>query len=281
MGATPHRCRARGVASSVSVWARDVAVPSAEPLQDPCGTFVCRKCQREGPLRELGPDSVRRGWCRACVRAYFADRGDVHKTQVREAREARRVKARDLVFGLLAASRCADCGLADPMVLEFDHVGEKGGNLGDMVTHGYSVRALQREIEACEVVCANCHRYRTSSRRLPAADNEPYMSVDAPYRRRNVGFLRSVLAEAACADCGLADPAVLEFDHIGPKRSSVVQMGLGGYSIAALRAEIAECQVRCRNCHRRRTHEVMCTARHRFFNGEPVALGRRRRSGRR
>jgi len=46
--------------------------------------------------------------------------------------------------------------------------------------------------------------------------------------------------------------AVLEFDHVrGVKRAEVAQMA--GYSLKAARDEIAKCEVRCGNCHRRKT----------------------------
>lgn len=46
--------------------------------------------------------------------------------------------------------------------------------------------------------------------------------------------------------------AVLEFDHVrGVKRAEVSEMA--GYSLRSARAEIAKCEVRCGNCHRRKT----------------------------
>lgn len=58
---------------------------------------------------------------------------------------------------------CLDCGLRFPTyVMEFDHVtGEKTGNVSDLVSNSVSLARLQREIDQCEVVCANCHRIRT------------------------------------------------------------------------------------------------------------------------
>jgi hypothetical protein len=46
---------------------------------------------------------------------------------------------------------------------------------------------------------------------------------------------------------------VLDFDHIGIKRRGVVQLAMRECSLANLEREIAECEVRCANCHRRRT----------------------------
>jgi hypothetical protein len=49
------------------------------------------------------------------------------------------------------------------------------------------------------------------------------------------------------------DAVVIDFDHIGVKRCGVVQLAMRECSLANLEREIAECEVRCANCHRRRT----------------------------
>lgn len=79
---------------------------------------------------------------------------------------ARRSRNRGYIWGYKAASLCADCGERDPLVLEFDHVrGVKEYNIGDMASSNYAIETIQNEIDKCEVVCANCHRLRTYSRR--------------------------------------------------------------------------------------------------------------------
>lgn len=50
------------------------------------------------------------------------------------------------------------------MVLEFDHLGGKEYNVSEPVGQAYSLGTIRREIEKCEVVCANCPRRRTFTR---------------------------------------------------------------------------------------------------------------------
>lgn len=62
------------------------------------------------------------------------------------------------------------------------------------------------------------------------------------------------LKEHPCVDCGESDPIVLEFDH----RDNVVKVAnisamIKHYGWAKIEEEIAKCDVRCANCHRRRT----------------------------
>lgn len=79
--------------------------------------------------------------------------------------------------------------------------------------------------------------------------------VRAPIDRlRNRQFVAAYLAAHPCVDCGESDPVVLEFDHRDPttKRTEVGRL-VHISTVAAVRAEIEKCDVRCGNCHRIRT----------------------------
>lgn len=66
-------------------------------------------------------------------------------------------------------------------------------------------------------------------------------------------LLWEYLLNHPCVDCGEMDPVVLEFDHIADKKAAVAQLVASGYSWCAILQEIAKCEVRCANCHRRIT----------------------------
>jgi hypothetical protein len=59
-----------------------------------------------------------------------------------------------------------------------------------------------------------------------------------------------------CVDCGEADPRVLDFDHREGvvKDAEVLRLAQDGYAVERVRAEIAKCDVRCRNCHAKVTY---------------------------
>lgn len=61
------------------------------------------------------------------------------------------------------------------------------------------------------------------------------------------------LLQNPCKDCGEKDPIVLEFDHQRDKKHIISKMVNEGYSTDTLKREIEKCEVRCSNCHRRKT----------------------------
>ena len=72
------------------------------------------------------------------------------------------------------------------------------------------------------------------------------------YRNRIFEYL----AAHPCVDCGEGDPIVLEFDHTrGKKVTTISTMIRHAYGWEAIQQEIQKCDVRCANCHRRRTYE--------------------------
>lgn len=82
-----------------------------------------------------------------------------------EWKRKQRIKIRELVES--GKDRpCCDCGVKYPShVMQYDHVrGDKKFNLGEATAKGRSLKAVQEEIDKCEVVCANCHAERTWQR---------------------------------------------------------------------------------------------------------------------
>jgi len=74
------------------------------------------------------------------------------------------------------------------------------------------------------------------------------------YRSRNRRWVIGYLTGKSCVDCGETDPVVLEFDHRdGVKKEEAVSRLMTASAWATIADEIEKCDVRCANCHRRRT----------------------------
>ncbi len=113
---------------------------------------------------------------------------------------------------------------------------------------------------------ANGRRHSSCAECFNAYRREHYRLNREDYIRRNARLLRvrgrewlrrlwRYLVEHPCVDCGESDPVVLECDHADPrtKRQSVSFLARSGYPWKTVLAELAKCEVRCANCHRRRT----------------------------
>ena len=68
-------------------------------------------------------------------------------------------------------------------------------------------------------------------------------------------WLLAYLLEHPCVDCGEDDPVVLEFDHNRDKEFDIGSAIPKGYSLKRVQAEVDKCEVRCANCHRRKTYK--------------------------
>lgn len=78
---------------------------------------------------------------------------------------------------------------------------------------------------------------------------ENYKNLQHQYRVDKVKYL----LKHPCVDCGETDPIVLDFDH-RPGWDKKFTIGLNtNYCFATLEKEIKKCDVRCANCHRRKT----------------------------
>jgi hypothetical protein len=72
-----------------------------------------------------------------------------------------RTKNKAFVKEYLLCHPCVDCGEADIIVLEFDHRNREDKKYCIGRTTNFSLNTLKREIEKCDVRCANCHRRKT------------------------------------------------------------------------------------------------------------------------
>jgi hypothetical protein len=73
------------------------------------------------------------------------------------------------------------------------------------------------------------------------------------YRKNGRQFVWDYLKEHPCVDCGEKDPIVLEFDHFRDKEYDISSMVHKSISIKKIKSEIDKCEIRCANCHRRKT----------------------------
>jgi hypothetical protein len=104
--------------------------------------------------------------------------------------------------------------------------------------------------------CFECSRKinREYSSKNREKRNEQNRRAAAKRYRINRDNLIVYLKDKNCVDCKEPDAIVLEFDHIDPslKRAQIGNV-LGSWNWNTILTEIEKCEIRCANCHRRRT----------------------------
>lgn len=72
------------------------------------------------------------------------------------------------------------------------------------------------------------------------------------YAQQIRSFIWGYLKDNPCVDCGEADPIVLELDHRQEKNFNLAD-AIDHYGLKRVAKEVSLCDVRCANCHRRKT----------------------------
>ena len=106
---------------------------------------------------------------------------------------------------------------------------------------------------------SDIEKRREASRRHYAKHRDKVIASAKKYskiaRDRTRAFISNYLKTNPCVDCGETDPVILEFDHVRDKDFNISDAARKGVSMKKLSDEIAKCEVRCANCHRRKTYE--------------------------
>ncbi|KKN08745.1 hypothetical protein LCGC14_1053660 [marine sediment metagenome] len=103
--------------------------------------------------------------------------------------------------------------------------------------------------------CKDCYK---------AANSKHYRDNKDAYLARAIKFrtgrkkeiqrqLKAYFKEYPCVDCGEKDPVVLTFDHTRDKEDCVGTMVHNCSPWEKIKNEIDKCEVRCFNCHVRKT----------------------------
>lgn len=126
-------------------------------------TKVCCRCYKTKPLEEFGPDKRARDSHQSACRSCVSDRAkDLHNKNI-VSRKALAKKHRDRktqkLYDYKTEKGCRFCGFKDHgSALDFHHPNPdmKEFNVGNIRRRAWS--KIQKEIDKCWVVCANCHR---------------------------------------------------------------------------------------------------------------------------
>lgn len=131
----------------------------------------CSYCRKLKPQSKFWQNKAkkdgRQSICSEChsyvAKKYYKNNKKNHAKNVRELKQKKVSFLKDVLREYLIRHPCVDCRERDPNVLEFDHINKdkKTKAVSKMVGCAYPWEKILKEIEKCEVRCANCHRRRT------------------------------------------------------------------------------------------------------------------------
>ncbi len=210
---------------------------------------VCSKCKIERNIEEFSWNyDKRRKQCKYCCRKVIKAHYEKNKEDYLSRTQNRRLEIYKIV-NELKNKPCMDCGkIYPPYMMDFDH--REGTNkiseIGNLIRDRMVLAEILVEIEKCDIVCANCHRFRTQER-LPRTVN----------RNKKTRRIVEELKRQPCTDCKNNFPSyVMDYDHRDStaKLSHVAKLVHDNRSIEFVLREIQKCDLVCANCHRIRTY---------------------------
>lgn len=129
-------------------------------------TRVCKTCRQEWPESEFWNHRGTRSspHCRECRNAYYrAYRRTSNGYAINKAVSDARYQKAKALLEKLKSGPCVDCGgTFIPRAMHFDHRDPTTKKYGiSALASSNRVKAILEEVAKCDLVCANCHAYRT------------------------------------------------------------------------------------------------------------------------
>lgn len=126
---------------------------------------ICKKCNLLQPFtnyysNKALPDG-KNIWCKTCWSKYNTKRYHDDKQKSRKRNEDFISRNRTALWQVLLNSKCKNCQISDPLILEFDHIDTENKLFGVGALARISKDKMLEEIKKCEILCRNCHTVKT------------------------------------------------------------------------------------------------------------------------
>jgi len=124
---------------------------------------TCSKCNEKKSFSEFGKSGRTKDGlntiCKSCKREIDKQYYEKNKKAHNNRNEKSRYKKKDFVIEMKKKSPCKKCGESRWYLLDFHHIDptKKEYGIATVMTGGYSMDTLIREINKCVTLCKNCH----------------------------------------------------------------------------------------------------------------------------
>ena len=128
---------------------------------------TCSVCGDDKPEEDfdiISGRGTRKAHCSDCrrkmLRQHYANNKQYYVAKSKKRNRRVKVENKERIIAYLLEHPCVDCGEANPIFLEFDHV--RGKKILEVtMLMGYSWEKISTEIEKCDIRCVKCHRMKT------------------------------------------------------------------------------------------------------------------------
>jgi len=126
---------------------------------------TCCNCKKSKEENNFGKDNYRKDrltiYCKSCQKIKANE--PKRKTYCKLKRNQRVVRARLFIIEYYKLHPCS-CGETRFPCLQANHIDpyKKEYNISDMVDKGLSIVTIQKELDKCIIMCANCHACLTA-----------------------------------------------------------------------------------------------------------------------
>jgi hypothetical protein len=125
---------------------------------------TCTKCKVEKELTDFAKSKDKiMSWCKSCTNIRNRERyknDPKHKANIQKHTSSYQERNRQFVIDYLNQHPCP-CGQTNILTLQFDHLSDKEWNISAKI-HDCSLENLKKELDKCQVLCANCHSIKTA-----------------------------------------------------------------------------------------------------------------------
>jgi hypothetical protein len=125
----------------------------------------CSKCKEDKELNEFGVNNYnlkdgKSSYCKKCMRDTVKIDYNNNKKKYNNRNKLYKRNQTEWYKEYKATLSCSKCGFQHPAVIDFHHKDpkQKDFTIGSELYNGKSVEEIKKEIDKCDILCANCHR---------------------------------------------------------------------------------------------------------------------------
>jgi len=125
---------------------------------------ICSRCNQEKEITDFPyknkDKEIRHGACSECWKIIRKTSYDKNKETTLIRNKKNKKKGRDWFTEYKSQLSCKTCGENHPACLDFHHKdpSKKDVEVSKIVSNTFSIEYIMKEIEKCDILCANCHR---------------------------------------------------------------------------------------------------------------------------